>query len=88
MMQLLGTTAIDKEVDPEDWPRCAKCRMPVEQFSVTDTGNSITFVAKCHGESELATIPDEVWDDMIGTHVNFGSAFTGENNESKQKLVR
>lgn len=81
MTLLLGTTAKDTEIVQEDWPRCAVCRMPVENFRVTDTGDSITFVTECHGDTELATIPDEVWDSMIGTHVNLGQAFNkGDNN--------
>lgn len=78
-MKLLGTTAVDIQVDTYDWPRCHKCKMPVEKFRATDTGYSIILVAECHGDSELAEIPDEVWDTMLGTHINFGLAFTGEN---------
>ena len=85
----LQTKATDIDIDPYDWPRCARCRMPVEQFSVTDTGDSITFVARCHGETEVATIPDEVWDTVLGTHVNFGTAFNqGEINDPRKTLDR
>lgn len=82
MMLQLGTSAKDFNIDTADWPRCAICKMPVENFRVTDTGHAITFVTECHGETELATVPDEVWDTMMGTHVNFGLAFDpkGENN--------
>lgn len=73
-------------VDPDDWPRCAKCRMPVEEFKVVDTGDSYTFVAMCHGQVESATIPDDVWDTAVGTHVNFGLAFQGEQNEQRTTL--
>lgn len=84
MTLLLETRAVDQEIDPEDWPRCAICRMPVEDFRVTDTGDSIIFVTMCHGECELATIPDDVWDTVMGTHVNFGQAFQmGETNETE-----
>lgn len=77
---LLTTSAIDLNIDPDDWPRCAKCHMPVEDFRVTDTGDSLMFVTECHGETELAKIPDDVWDTVMGTHVSLGQAFTGENN--------
>lgn len=80
-MLLLSTRAKDINIDPDDWPRCARCRMPVEDFRVSDTGDSLMFVATCHGETEVATIPDDMWDTMIGTHVNLGEAFQrkGEN---------
>lgn len=69
------------QVDPIDWPRCAKCHMPVENFSVVVTDNSTNFVAVCHGETESAMIEDETWDSVLGTpYVNFGSAFEGEQN--------
>lgn len=78
-MLLLTTSAVNVEIDPVDWPRCARCRMPVESFRAIDTGDSISFVTECHGETELATIPDDVWDTVMGTHVNLGQAFnTGE----------
>lgn len=76
-------TAKTLPVDPIDWPRCARCGLRVEEFSVTDTGDSITFVTQCHGQVESATVPDDVWDTMIGTHVNFGLAFNGENNNGR-----
>lgn len=81
MTQLLSDgNAREVLVDPQDWPRCAVCEIPVEKFSSTDTGTSIVFVAQCHGQIESAEIPDNVWDDQIGTHMNFGLAFSGEQN--------
>ena len=81
---LLTTKAIDLNIDPIDWPRCAVCHMPVEDFRATDTGDSIIFVTECHGEYELATIPDDVWDTAMGTHVTLGQAFQrkGEHYET------
>lgn len=83
MTLFLDTKALDYNIDPEDWPRCDVCHLPVEDFRVTDTGDSIIFVTACHGETELATIPDDVWDTVMGTHVSFGRAFQqglGETN--------
>lgn len=74
-MLLLTTKAIDINIDPDDWPRCGKCHMPVEDFRASDTRDSLIFVATCHGETELATIPDDMWDTMIGTHVKLEEAF-------------
>lgn len=88
MTLLLGTTAKDRDVSPIDWPRCAKCHMPVEDFRVTDTGDSLMFVTTCHGETELATIPDDVWDTMMGTHVNLGQAFDNQNGEDNGTRTR
>ena len=61
------------EIDIDDWPRCAKCDMPVEQFSGTDDGTALTFVAMCHGEVQSATIPDSTWD--IETYFDMEEAF-------------
>lgn len=85
---LLTTSAVEIEIDPLDWPRCALCHMPVENFRATDTGDSITFVTMCHGEVELATIPDEVWDTVMGTHVKLGSAFsTGTQGDQNDRTT-
>lgn len=62
-------------IDYVDWPRCAVCHMPVEDFGASDTGDSLIFVATCHGQTETATIPDDMWDTMIGTHVHLDDAF-------------
>ena len=80
MTLLLTTRAIDINIDPIDWPRCYKCRIPVESFRVTDTGDSLMFVAQCHGQFELAAVPDDIWDTMMGTHVNLGYAFADQND--------
>lgn len=87
MTHLLTTRAIDIEIDDYDWPRCTVCSMPVESFRVFDTGDSLIFEAQCHGEVELATFPDDMWDTVIGTHVAFGPAFNnGSNNGEKETL--
>lgn len=75
VIALLTTRAKDINIDPDDWPRCSRCDMPVEDFGVSDTGDSLIFVATCHGDTEVATIPDDMWDTMIGTHVHLEDAF-------------
>lgn len=74
-MLLLETKAVVKHIDPWDWPRCRKCDMPVEEFEATDTGDSLAFVARCHGEEELVQLPDSVWDDDNTYGVEWSYAF-------------
>ncbi len=89
MTQLLTTKAVDIKIDEIDWPRCHRCQMPVESFRVSDTGDGLIFVAACHGVEELVNFPDEMWDTIIGTHVNFGPAFCNkENIDGEKKLDR
>jgi hypothetical protein len=81
MALLLTTTAIEHRIDSLDWPRCDKCQMPVQQFSVYESSSTgITFVATCHGEEQTVTVPNDVLIDMLGSHVGFGTAFTEENS--------
>lgn len=82
MSLLLSTTATEHEIETEDWPRCARCHMPVENFRVYTTSDSLIFVTECHEDVELATIPDDVWDTVIGTHLHFGQAFSQHNEEN------
>lgn len=79
MALLLETKAKEILISPLDWPRCAKCEMPVEKFSVIDTENAMAFVAACHGQEQIVNVPDELWADMLGSHVNFGPAFSEDN---------
>lgn len=62
-------------ISEDDWPRCAKCDMPVENFVIADTGNTLTFVATCHGKEELVHIPDSMWDTEFDQTVSIGPAF-------------
>lgn len=62
-------------IDDNDWPRCAKCDLPVENFCIDDTGNTLTFVATCHGEEQLVEIPDSFWDQELVHTVSIGPAF-------------
>lgn len=79
MTLLLTTSAEEHIINPLDWPRCAKCNMPVQKFSVFDSLNAgITLVAECHGEQQAVTVPDEVLTEMLGSHMSFGTAFTEE----------
>lgn len=56
-------------IDPYDWPRCVNCNMPVEDFRVTDQGDSLVFVAVCHGKNKLVAIPDSFWQGEAGATV-------------------
>jgi len=71
------------EIDSSDWPRCDKCQMPVENFRATDHGDSLTLMAECHGKREVVTLPDTLWDSVIGTHMNLGPAFTGDDTNEE-----
>lgn len=77
-MLLLTTKARDINIVQEDWPRCDECDMPVEQFCITDSGDTIALVARCHGEEETVVLPDETWDTVHSSHVDFGPAFAKE----------
>ena len=63
------------KIHRDDWPGCAKCNMPVENFFVTDTGSELTFVAQCHGMEQSVKVPDCFWE---GQHVSVALAFEGE----------
>lgn len=77
MALLLSTNAIEHRIDALDWPRCAKCHMPVQEFSVFDAiDTGITLVAACHGDRQIVNVPDDVLTDMLGSHFGFGTAFT------------
>lgn len=82
-MHLLTTKAKDLAIDPEDWPRCARCDMPVEKFCVTDTGDALYLVAACHEKVQMVEVPDAIWDNVIQMFdVEIGPAFSeGDNNE-------
>jgi len=62
--------------------------MPVENFSIVDTGNALTFLAFCHGKEELVDIPDELWDNTLGTQVNLGYAFKEKTDDPGETLDR
>lgn len=65
-----------RRIDDNDWPRCTKCDMPVENFYIDDTGNVLNFVAQCHGKEQLVKVPDSFWDQELGHTVSIGPAFT------------
>lgn len=76
MALLLTTTATEHHISTYDWPRCGKCHMPVQEFSVFDTiDTGITLMAACHGDREVVNVPDEVLVSMIGSRMGFGTAF-------------
>lgn len=75
MTLLLETKAKVIGIAAEDWPRCGKCCMPVENFEVTDTGDSLALMATCHGEEELVVLEDSIWDTILGRGVSLGPAF-------------
>lgn len=77
MTLLLTTRAKEIDIDSRDWPRCAKCHLPVEDFRVSDTGDSLIVVASCHGDEQVVTIPDDLWDSVIGRDFSIGPVFGG-----------
>ena len=84
MTLLLTTTGVDVSINPRDWPRCAVCRMPVENFWVVDTSDSIILVAACHGKEQIINVLNETLASMLGSYINFGRAFE-EGNEAEEK---
>jgi hypothetical protein len=76
-MLLLTTNAKDISIHPDDWPRCAKCDMPVQEFKIVDCGYSTTLVAACHGADEIIDVPDEILANVFGGYVRIGLAFDG-----------
>jgi hypothetical protein len=70
----------------EDWPRCAKCRMPVEKFYVQED-TEIILVAECHGDKQVVIVPDEVLETMSLAQMEFGAAFEEETNREGIKLL-
>lgn len=73
---LLTTSAEEKSITHRDYPRCARCHMPVEEFTVFDEQDGITFVAACHGKRQVVKVPDVVLTDMFGSRLDIGLAFT------------
>ncbi len=51
-------TALDR------WPRCARCKQPVEAIEKVDEGSkSKEYRARCHGEWEHQVVSWEHWSD-------------------------
>jgi hypothetical protein len=69
-------------IDPDDWPRCAKCDMPVLCFSgIYQVDQGLSFVVECHGQREVSFIPQEVWDNLVSVaDFKIGDAFAGGPN--------
>jgi len=68
-------------ISTEDYPRCAQCELPVEQFIVEDTGHSLICTAICHNSVETAEIQDADLEDVdLGTYMTaeaFGPSASG-----------
>jgi len=65
------------EIDVRDWPRCAKCDMPVTNFYVNVDLDSLEFVSECHGAKESSLVPDSIWDNDL-KKIEFGMSFSDE----------
>lgn len=78
MALLLNTHAQKIEIEPRDWPRCGKCRMPIEEFCIYDTPDAMIIEAQCHGKYEAVNIPNEVLASTIGSLYTIESVFTEE----------
>lgn len=73
-----AVTVTRKDINPEDWPRCGRCSLPVEDFYVLLSGDvDITFVACCHGKEEIISVPLSSIEDA--STVTIGTAFGEEN---------
>ena len=51
---------MSEQISITDWPRCARCDMPVEQFYLDDESGEISLVAVCHGDRQVVVIPDDL----------------------------
>lgn len=57
------------EIAVDDWPRCTECNLPVEEFHVIDTGQTLIMVSKCHGQIEERIVPQEFWNRFVPGNV-------------------
>lgn len=73
-----------KRIDELDWPRCAICDMPVQNFYVLDTttGSGLELVAECHGDRQVVTISEFILANSKIETMELGPAFT----EGQDKL--
>lgn len=60
----------------EYWPRCSRCKLPVELFEVIHQNGYIVLLVSCHDETEDVAVPDELWRDVTGP-ITFNDAFAG-----------
>jgi hypothetical protein len=49
--------------------------MIVEFFGVTDIGDTLAFVARCHEQEQLVVVPVDFWVEAEGTDINIGPVF-------------
>lgn len=57
------------------WPRCARCQMPVEDFTIGSLLDSVVLTAYCHGDTEIVQVPDKIWDEFSPNDVVITEAF-------------
>jgi hypothetical protein len=62
------------DILPFDDLYCARCKMPVYEFKFFVAGNEVTFLALCHGDSQLVTLTLEDFEEIRG--IELGLAFT------------
>lgn len=63
------------DVNPKDYPRCAVCDMPVEDFYILELDNGLMLMVECHRATESVKLsPDDLQSATIET-IEFGRAF-------------
>lgn len=63
-----------------DWPRCAKCDLPVEDFFAYEDDVTV-FVAMCHNEIEHVRLTPDLLDNNIKVTMAFN------NNKGETKMI-
>lgn len=74
-MNLLGTNAQRIIIERYDWPRCARCEMPVQGFVAYDTGTDLIFQAECHGSTETVKFTNDDFNLAARDYFQLGQAF-------------
>lgn len=70
-----------RNIDCEDWPRCAVCEIPVENFYVEVIEDGLTFTAHCHNEKETSTLTTEQIREVFIEGFDVFEAFTKRKGE-------
>lgn len=60
----------------QDFPRCAKCEMPVEEFYLLERDNNAEFVIKCHNKVERVLLTADTLIGLDTATIQIGIAFT------------
>lgn len=72
---------VSEAIHTENWPRCAKCDIPVLEFygDYDPFADCVVLVARCHGSIETVYLPSAMWMQMVESmeEFEFTPAFAG-----------